>query len=127
MAEVKLAWSKALAERDGAMLDRLFKQSNAQFLGELQTDCTKACNARGRDTIAIQKQGDALVTSYKRCMVAADSTLEARKLAAYEEDLYCDYFHKADARCRAASRCDRLEELSSLQCTYASPGIDRCQ
>ena len=55
-------------------------------------------------------------------MVSADSTMEARKLAAYEETLYCAYITKADTRCREASKCDWVEGFSTLVCTYDTPG-----
>ena len=113
--------------RYGPELDALLKQSDGQFLASMQSGCTKACNERGPNVAAIAKQGAGLITAYKRCMMAADSTPEARKLDAYEVDLYCDYLHKADVRCRTASRCDWLESYSAMRCTYASTGVDRCE
>ena len=117
----------ATQARDLAGIDELAKQSDGQFLWNLQTDCTKACNERAPKALAAQKQGSALVTAYKRCMIAADSTLETLKLAVYERDLYCDNLQKADARCRAANRCDWIEQFSDMRCLYTSPGADRCQ
>jgi hypothetical protein len=117
----------AILARDLDAIDALIKQSDGQFLWDLQTDCTKACNDRASKLLAIQKQGPAFVAAYKRCMVAADSTLEARKLAVNDTDLYCDYLQKADTRCRAANRCEWIEQLSDMRCTYASPDVGRCQ
>jgi hypothetical protein len=57
-------------------------------------------------------------------MVSADSTREARKLAAFERELYCGYLARANTRCRAANRCDWIEEHLDVGCTYVSPGID---
>jgi hypothetical protein len=128
------AWAGFAAgtAHDGAAFDDAIKRSDGQFLDELQTDCTKSCTERARNGLAVQKQGPPLVTAYKRCMVDADSGHEARKLAVYETDLYCDYIQKADARCRTASRCDWIEQFSSTTCTYNSPlfalaGAGRCQ
>jgi hypothetical protein len=126
------AWAGFAAgtAHDGAAFDDAIKRSDGQFLDELQTDCTKSCTERARNLLAAQKQGPSLVTAYKRCMVDADSGREARKLAVYETDLYCDYIQKADARCRTASRCDWIEQFSSTTCTYNSPLFalaGRCQ
>jgi hypothetical protein len=126
VAKFESGMKAAIKAHDLGALNALVKQSDGQFLATLQADCTKACNERAPKLLAVQKQGPALVTAYKRCMVAADSMLEARKLNAYESELYCDYLHKADAKCRAASRCDWLEQFSTLACTYASPGVG-CQ
>lgn len=121
-AELKTALPAALKARDGATLDALVKRSDAQFLSILQTECTKRCLERAPNVLAVQKHGPSFVTAYKRCMVAADSTLEARKLNAYETDLYCDYITKANERCRASNKCDLVESNSDLECTYATPG-----
>jgi hypothetical protein len=126
-AKFEARMKAATQARDLAEIDELAKESDGQFLWNLQTDCTKACNERAPKLLAAQKQGSALVTAYKRCMMAADSTLETLKLAVYETGLYCDNLQKADARCRAASKCEWIERFSDIRCTYASPGVDRCQ
>lgn len=102
-AEMKAALFTALKTHDGANLDALVKRSDARFLTLLKRDCTKKCLERGPQVLTAMKQGPTLVTAYKRCVVAADSTLEARKLSAYETDLYCDYMAKANQRCRRGS------------------------
>lgn len=92
----------------------------------MQTACTSGCKLVGPKALAAKAQGPTLVGNYKRCMVAADSTREARKLNAYEADLYCDYLRKADARCRDAGKCDVLERYTELRCEYASHGANAC-
>jgi hypothetical protein len=54
-------------------------------------------------------------------MVAADSSLEARRAQAYESTLYKEFLEKADSKCRAGSRCDWLEGFSTFRCTYDTP------
>lgn len=117
----------ALRAHNGAALDALIEVADGEERFRIQTDCTKACVAWGSNVVAALKQGPALRTAYKRCMVDADSTADARKWAAYETDLYCDYLHQADVRCRAASRCDWLGKYSTIQCAYVSPGVEVCQ
>jgi hypothetical protein len=92
-----------------------------------------AINAEGavRDAAyhADQQKADALVRGYKFCMVAADSTYEARKLNAYERTLYLEYLQRADARCRQKNRCDWAERITQTDpqldtgCYYDSPGL----
>jgi hypothetical protein len=113
--------------QDGDAMDAAYLKVESAALAGTKSACTKACNERGPNLIAARAQAPGLVLSYKRCMVAADSTPEARKLDAYEVDLYCDYLHKADARCRAANRCDWVEQFSTSTCTYVSPGVGRCR
>jgi hypothetical protein len=121
-AEMKTALPAALKARNGSALDALTARSDAQFLTVLQGDCTKSCVERGPNALLALTQGPTLVNSYKRCMVQADSTREARKLQAYETDLYCEYLGKANDRCRSANKCDLVEGGSDLECTYVSPG-----
>ena len=84
--------------------------------------CTAICNEQGRAT----KDAPGMVTAYKRCMVDADSTAEARKLNVYERESLLRFLKKADARCRTSSRCDGVEGYTDLRCVYASPGVDVC-
>jgi hypothetical protein len=126
-SQVEAQVKAALQSKDGAALDEAMRTSAVQLAQVLQAACTKRCNERAPHVATAEKQAPGLVTGYKRCMVAADSTREARKLDAYEADLYCDYIRKADAKCRAASRCDWLEDYSVLECTYLSPGVEHCQ
>ena len=86
------------ASADGATLDAAFEELIPRFMQFRENVCTATCNEQGRAT----KDAPGMVTAYKRCMVDADSTAEARKLNAYERDLYCDTFKKADARCRTS-------------------------
>lgn len=118
---------RAAQNRDGAALDAFQRKSDADYFARVQPDCTKQCRSEGSERVEVATKGSELVTSYKRCMVAADSTHEARKLAVYETDLYCGLILKANERCRAANKCDLVEAHSALQCTYASPGVGRCQ
>jgi hypothetical protein len=117
---------EALAVGDSGKADAARQAADSWFAFQLQQDCTKHCAERGADLLAVARQGPALIQGYKRCMVAADSTPEARKLNAYETDLYCDYLVKAQTRCRAASRCDWVEKFSDQQCSYVSPGVGVC-
>lgn len=126
-AKIEADFEAAASAHDGTALDDVARRSDGQFFESSRATCTKTCNERGANLVAAPKQGPALVTSYKHCMVSSDSTREARKLDAYEQTLYCDYLHKADVRCRTTNRCDWLEGYSDLRCTYDSPGIGRCQ
>lgn len=118
----------ATAVRSGERLavDALGDRLRARLLSLQQGSCTKACAHDAPLSLAAVRQAPALIAQYKRCMMTADSTREARKLAAYERDLYCDYLRKADGRCRDASKCDLLEEGSDQECRYASPGVGMC-
>lgn len=90
--------------------------------------CVAACKeiveqdrnaARERERAAAQAQK--LVTAYKKCMMAVDSTLEARKYEAYDRELYDQLMSKTDGRCRAANKCDWLEKYSEeWQCAYGN-------
>jgi hypothetical protein len=102
---------------DDAPLDAVFARWIPSVLQLREGACTATCNAHGRAA----KEGPGLVHAYKLCMVAADSTLEARRLQAYESTLYKEFLEKADNKCRASSRCDWLEGSSTLRCTYDSP------
>jgi hypothetical protein len=117
---------QALSAADPGKIDVAIQESDAAFAFVLQKECTKKCLERGGDLLSVARQGPALIASYKRCMVAADSTPEARKLNAYETDLYCDYLAKAATRCRAAGRCDWVEKFSDQECSYVSPGVGVC-
>jgi len=117
---------KALLSRDANALDKLFGEAQALDRFRLKKKCTAACRKRGPELAAAVLQGPALITAYKRCMVAADSTQEARKWAAYERDLYCGHLARANQSCRTAHRCDWVESHVELQCTYVSPGVGDC-
>ena len=76
------------------------------------------------------RKANDLIRGYKFCMVAADSSLEARKLNAYERTLYLEYLQRADVRCRQKNRCDWAEKItrtedpqSATGCYYDSPGL----
>jgi hypothetical protein len=87
-----------------------------------EVSCSKKCNADGRDRMRASAEGPGLVTNYKQCMVKADSTHEARKLAVYERDLYCDVLRKADSRARTtAPRHDARRSPFTASC-----GATRC-
>jgi hypothetical protein len=117
---------KAQETRDGAALDKTLRQLEALERLRRQRKCTTACRKQGPEMLAAASKAPALITAYKRCMVNADSTHEARKLAAFERDLYCGYLARANTRCRAANRCDWVEEHLDAECTYVSPGIGDC-
>lgn len=117
---------RAIKARDGAALDKALLEAEALDRLRLREKCTIACRTRGPELFSASARAPALIAAYKRCMVAADSTHEARKLAAYERDLYCAYLSRANRACRAANRCDWVESLVDAQCTYASPGIGDC-
>jgi len=66
-------------------------------------------------------QGEQIVTAYKKCMMAVDSTREARKYEAYDRELYDQLMAKTQARCRFSHRCDWLEQHSDeWQCAYGN-------
>jgi hypothetical protein len=123
VATLGAALTDAINRHDMAAVDAAYAKALGVDAFNMREGCTKVCRSDGPGILATVHQGPALVTAYKRCMVAADSTAEARKLEAYERDLYCDYLAKASTRCRAPSKCDTLEARSSFQCTYASPGL----
>jgi hypothetical protein len=102
---------------DKDTLDAAFAQVIPLVLQLREAACTATCNERGRAA----KEAPGLVRAYKLCMVAADSTLEARRLQAYESTLYREFLEHADSKCRARSRCDWLEGFSTARCTYDSP------
>jgi hypothetical protein len=102
---------------DGVTLDAVFAQWITSVLQGREAVCTATCNERGRAS----KDAPGLVHAYKLCMVAADSTPEARRLQAFENTLYRDFLEHADSKCRARSRCDWLESFSTARCTYDSP------
>jgi hypothetical protein len=108
---------KDAAPWDTATLDAAFAQAIPLALQIREAMCTAACNAHGRAS----KEAPGLVHAYKLCMVAADSTLEARRLQAFESTLYSEFLEHADSKCRASSRCDWLESFSTARCTYDSP------
>ena len=83
-----------------------------------EASCTEDCNSRGKSRVRAPIEGPGLVRQYKVCMVNADSTMEARKFALYERDLYDELIAAADKRCREASKCRWVETFSSLTCTY---------
>jgi len=116
----------AARAKDGPKLDELGARIDVVMSSEAQKSCSKRCADRAPNALQAAAQADRLVSSYKRCMVSADSTHEARKLNAYETDLYCDLLHKADVQCRSSSRCDWLEEYSDARCVYVSPGTGVC-
>jgi hypothetical protein len=122
-ASVQTAFEQA---HDGPSADAVVHRSEALFYRDAEPDCTKACRTRGPNLFAAQRDAPQLVVGYKRCMVAADSTREARKLAAYELTLYCDLLAKANAQCRSQSRCDWVETYTRSQCEYVSPGLPAC-
>ena len=126
-AKTQSEFNGAMQAHDGPALDATLKRADGSFLAKSQQTCTKACNERGPNLLAVRKQGPELVNAYKRCMMTADSTREARKLDAYEADLYCGYVQRADAKCRTADRCDWVEQYSNMVCNYASQGADRCR
>jgi hypothetical protein len=102
---------------DDATLDAAFARWIPSTLQLREAACTATCNAHGR----VAKEGPGLVHAYKLCMVAADSSLEARRAQAYESTLYKEFLEKADSKCRAGSRCDWLEGFSTFRCTYDTP------
>lgn len=111
---------------DPALMDKAAQRSDTLFANQLQAQCTQQCNERGPELLDVARKGPGLVRAYKRCMVAADSTRKARKLQAYETSLYCEHLARANARCRRKHRCDWVEEYSTLQCAYDSPGVSQC-
>jgi hypothetical protein len=90
--------------------------------------CVAACkevvaerrnSAKERDRA--NAQGEKIVTAYKKCMMAVDSTLEARKYEAYDRELYDQLMAKTEAKCRGAHKCDWLEQHSTeWQCAYGN-------
>jgi hypothetical protein len=118
-------YRRSVATWEGSALDEVMRRNDGAVREKLQSECTAGCRARGPDLLRLNVRGPSLVTAYKRCMVDADSTREARKLEVYESDLYCDYLRKANERCRAVSECDWMERTStdfSVRCEYRSPG-----
>lgn len=107
----------ANAPWDNATLDAAFARLIPLVLQLREAACTTTCNEHGRAA----KEAPGLVHAYKLCMVAADSTLAARRLQAYESTLYSEFLEHADSKCRASSRCDWLESFSTARCTYDSP------
>lgn len=116
----------AVRAKDAPALDAIGRRFDAFVASKEQDACAKECVDRAPKVLAATRQAPSLVVAYKRCMVAADSTSEARKFAAYERELYCAYLKAADARCRTANRCDWVEEYSDMECGYASPGTGDC-
>jgi len=106
---------------DIATLDTAFAQSVSTCLQFRDLACTTICNERVRNGLRAEKEAPDLVRKFKFCMVAADSTLEARKLEAYEGTLYREYIGRAEQKCRTTDRCEWLEQFSALRCTYDSP------
>lgn len=95
---------------------------------EASERCTREC-ARMRAEAALSaiertkaaSSGEALMLAYKRCMLSVDSTHQAITYRIHDADLYRDLLSKADARCRAASRCDWLEKNSDdWRCSYGN-------
>jgi hypothetical protein len=109
------AWKTRSSDID-AIATRIFAIDSAQR----EALCTEGCNRRGKSRVRAPIEGPGLVRQYKVCMVNADSTMQARKFALYERDLYNDFIGAANSRCRATSKCDWLEEFSTLECTYNS-------
>jgi hypothetical protein len=72
--------------------------------------------AEAADLARRTEDGARIVRAYKVCMVAANSTREARRLQVYETSLYCEYIKRAADRCHAASQCDRLTDPEG--CVY---------
>ena len=74
-----------------------------------------------------EAQAEALIANYDLCMVKADASEAARKLDANHTEVYCAYLSQADAKCRRASKCDRLETLTDFRCRYASAAVESCR
>jgi hypothetical protein len=96
-------------------------EGRAEAAAAAARDRAEAVAAAARDAAyeADLQKAEALVRGYKHCMVDADSTLEARKLHAYERTLYVEYLQAADARCRQKNRCDWAEKV-----THSNPELD---
>jgi hypothetical protein len=122
--KVSAEFSAALKSGDKDRMDVASARAFAIDRQRSEVSCSKKCNADGKDRMRANADGPDLVTKYKQCMVKADSTHEARKLAVYERDLYCGVLRKADTKCRELSKCDWLEGLSAGTCSYASPGLE---
>jgi hypothetical protein len=103
------------------------KQVTEEGRRKLQDGCVKQCsenrvaNARRvKESAQAEKLGEGLVLNYKRCMMAVDSTLAARKERLYDRDLYDKRMQGVDERCRKQHRCDWLEEYSEFSCVYGN-------
>lgn len=103
------------------------KQITDEGREKLAAHCVKECgekraeNARfAKESTQAEKVGENLVLAYKRCMMAVDQTLAARKEWAYDRDLYDKRMQGVDARCRKQHRCDWLEEYSDFECVYGN-------
>jgi hypothetical protein len=89
--------------------------------------CSKQCSEKraqaaklAKEAPRAEREGTRLVEQYKRCMMAVDSTLDARKEELYDRDLYEARMTKANEKCRSQHRCDWLEEFSEFECVYGN-------
>jgi hypothetical protein len=103
------------------------KQVTDEGFAKIRAHCAKRCveeraeNARAaKESAQAEQSGEGLVLAYKRCMMAVDQTLAARKEQLYDRDLYNKRMQGADGRCRKQHRCDWLEEYSGFECSYGN-------
>ena len=115
--KLKASFNEAIRTLNLQALDAVFTRVLTLDTLNRDRDCTAACNERGRSRVRAPKEAPALVRAFKVCMLRTDSTPEARKFEAYDHDLYAELMTKTTERCRAASKCDWLEEFSDLECT----------
>lgn len=107
-------------------------EGRAEAAAQAARDARDAAEVAAADAavVAELEKAHGLIRGYKRCMVSADSTLEARRLNAYERTLYSEYLQQANANCRAANRCDWVEKITGADpstdtgCSYNSPGVN---
>jgi hypothetical protein len=100
----------------------------ASGLAKANEECTKVCREQGTKLLADAKEhdraaqtGQALVLSYKRCMLSVDKTRDAIQYRLHDRALYQDLMGKADKRCRIANKCDWLEANSDeFSCDYGN-------
>lgn len=86
-------------------------------LADAKAACSKECS-EGRAALRV---AEGLVLSYKKCMLATDSTRQALTYRIHDSELYRNLMAKADERCRSANRCDWLEERTDdWRCSYGN-------
>jgi hypothetical protein len=117
----KIAFPPLAADRKGNPMPQ-------ERLAAANAACSKQCvGDRAQAAIQVKERpkasaaAEGLVLSYKRCMLAVDSTRQAFTYRVHDTELYQDLLAKADARCRAANRCDWLEKYSDdWRCSYGN-------
>lgn len=103
------------------------KQVTEEGRAKMQDHCLKKCTEKRAESARLAKEaadvdrlGEGLIVSYKRCMMQVDQTREARREELYDRDLYDLRMSKANERCRKQNRCDWIEDYSELGCVYGN-------